>query len=604
MKLTVFRLAKWFSILSFGTLVILSFWFWFTPVGINNYVNKITIQLALNDPETLTSVGLIDNTILDFHSGRLSDYTEEGEQNNLVFAKKARAGLDFYGPDGLIGEELLTWKITAQFLDDIIEGDQFQHDHYRINQISGVTIDIPSFLTDTHQILNNKSINRYLSRLREFGRVLGEVKIRVESDRDAGTVPPIFIIDKTIDAMNTFISSDAENNPLVVTLGTRLEAIAITSDDYASYMAEAEYLVETEVLPGYRALIALMQSLRVVSSDHAGIDRIPQGDMIYSHRLRLITTTDYTPSDIHMIGLSEVSRIESEMTLILDVLGVDGTDFTQRLTSVMADPSYIYENNQEGKDEMLRHLASIYDSIMTQAPNYFSSLPTQPLEIRAVPEYAQAGAPGGYYSSPALDGSRPGIFYINQNNTADEPRWKLPTLLVHEGAPGHHFQISTAQLVHNIPMLRKLGFYGAYVEGWALYAEYIAKYDMGLYKEDPIGDLGRLQAEIFRAVRLVVDTGLHAFSWSREDAILYMIKKTGMTEDEVVREIERYVVWPGQATAYKIGQLALLEMRDRAESSLGDKFDLKDFHKLILGSGAMPLDLLSEQVDSWISSQL
>jgi uncharacterized protein (DUF885 family) len=220
-----------------------------------------------------------------------------------------------------------------------------------------------------------------------------------------------------------------------------------------------------------------------------------------------------------------------------------------------------------------------------------------------VPEYSQDSSPGGYYNPPALDGSRPGRFYINLKDTADNPRWTLPTLLYHEAAPGHHFQLSASQLIKNVPLLRKVSPFSAYSEGWALYAERIAKTDMNLYAEDPFGDLGRLQAEMFRAVRLVVDTGLHAKKWTREQAIEYMVARTGQTEAEVTREIERYVVWPGQATAYKTGQLAILRMRAKAEAELGAAFNLREFHEIVLMNGAMPLGILEETVDEWIESQ-
>jgi uncharacterized protein (DUF885 family) len=220
-----------------------------------------------------------------------------------------------------------------------------------------------------------------------------------------------------------------------------------------------------------------------------------------------------------------------------------------------------------------------------------------------VPEYSEDSAPGGYYNPPALDGSRPGRFYINQKDTADNPKWTLPTLMIHEGSPGHHFQLSAQQLIEGVPLLRKVLPFGAYAEGWALYAERVAKVDMGFYDTDPLGDLGRLQAEMFRAVRLVVDTGMHARKWTREEAIAYMVARTGMTEAEVTREIERYVVWPGQATSYKVGQLAILRMRSEAEQALGERFDLPAFHELILMNGSMPLAVLEGIVQRWIEER-
>jgi uncharacterized protein (DUF885 family) len=240
---------------------------------------------------------------------------------------------------------------------------------------------------------------------------------------------------------------------------------------------------------------------------------------------------------------------------------------------------------------------------MAKAGEFFVTLPPQPLEIVRVPEYSQDSAPGGYYNQAAIDGSRPGRFYINLKTTTDNPRWTLPTLLYHEAAPGHHFQISVAQKMKNVPLLRTLSPFSAYTEGWALYAERLAAQDMGMYADDPLGDLGRLQAEMFRAVRLVVDTGMHAKKWSREQAIEYMIEKTGNTEDEVTREIERYVVWPGQATSYKTGQLAILDIRADAEAALGDKFNLRAFNEMILINGAMPLDILKQVAAEWVEEQ-
>ena len=279
----------------------------------------------------------------------------------------------------------------------------------------------------------------------------------------------------------------------------------------------------------------------------------------------------------------------------------DGT-VVDRVKALMESPDQLFPDTDQGRREMISYLESLDKALMDQAPRFFSTIPPQRLEIKRIPIYAQASSPGGYYHSPALDGSRPGRFYINQKDTADNPRWTLPTLMYHEGAPGHHFQLSASQLIKDVPILRKLSPFGAYTEGWALYSERIAKTDMGMYETYPLGDLGRLQAEMFRAVRLVVDSGMHAKRWSREHAITYMIENTGMTEAEVTREIERYVVWPGQATSYKIGQLRILKLREIAEDRLKDNFDLKHFHDFVLMNGGMPLDILSKHFDRWLES--
>lgn len=581
-----------------------SMWFWFTPVGVNNYINKVTFQLAIDSPELLTYLGAIDNTPLDFHSGKLADYTREEEERSIAKLRDARAGLDAYGPEGLTGQELLTWKIAAWFFDDLLRQAELRYSGYRVNQISGVTVNMPQFLTDTHVIKNEKSVRRYLSRLREFGRVLRETHARVIDDRANGVIPPDFVIEKALVGMNKFIAGGADNSPLVTTLGPKLDELEdVDEAAAAAFINDATQLVSSEVIPGYKAIISLFESMLPEATHDAGIWRLPNGEAIYAANLRSNTTTQYSPEEIHATGLAEVDRIEGEMLDILDSQGVMGDSFAQRIRVLMDDPAHQFPNTDEGRAEMIAYLEAFDQKVMAIAADYFVTIPPQPLEIVRVPEYSQDSSPGGYYSGPALDGSRPGRFYINQKDTADNPRWTLPTLMIHEGSPGHHFQISTSQLIEGVPLLRRLSPFNAFSEGWALYSERIAKTDMGLYEDDPLGDLGRLQAEMFRAVRLVVDTGMHAKRWSREQAIEYMTAKTGMTNEEVTREIERYVVWPGQATAYKTGQLALLEMRKDTEDALGERFSLKDFHEAVLMNGAMPLDILKETMADWATSQ-
>lgn len=578
-------------------------WFWASPVGVNNYINKIMLEQAIETPELLTQLGFIDNTPLDFHSGKLADYTKAKEEAQLAKLKKSRAGLDRYGPKGLKGQEILSWRITAWFLDDIIRQAEFDHAEYRVNQISGVTVNLPRFLTDVHQIKNEKSLKRYVSRVGEFGRVLAEVRARVEEDRAAGVVPPDFIIDKALVGMRAFIEGGAEKNALVATLPDRMAKAKISEAAQAKYLAAAKDAVATKVIPGYEAMIALFEDMRDETNHDAGVWRIPEGDKIYAAALKSWTTTDKTADELHATGLAEVARIGAEMDAILDAQGIAPGPRAERIAAVSALPGQIYPNDEAGKKEMIDFLVGLNEEVMAKAGGYFITLPPQPVEITPYPPYQQDSAPGGSYQPPALDGSRPGRFYINQKDTADNPKWTLPTLLYHEAAPGHHFQLSSAQLIKGVPIIRKVLPFSAYAEGWALYAERVAALDMDLYADDPFGDLGRLQAEMFRAVRLVVDTGMHARRWSREEAIAYMLENTGMTEAEVTREIERYVVWPGQATAYKTGQLAILELRAEAEEALGEKFDLRAFHEEILMNGGMPLGILQDNIRAWIAAQ-
>jgi len=595
---------KYFLLLAVVTSIGLYVWFWASPVGVNNYVNKVSLQMLLRSPELLTSLGLVDNTPLDFHSDKLGDYDKQSELEALEFLHASRKGLDDYGPEGLDGQELLSWKIVAWFFDDIIRQSEFEHSEYRVNQISGPMVNLPQFLTDRHIIEDEKSFQRYISRLNEFARVIAEVRLRVIDDRDNGTVPPDFIIEKALVGMRSFIESGAKENPLFTTLAARTESIDGLSDERKDELSQqALSVIDAKILPQYVEMIALFEALLTISNHDAGIWRLPHGDEIYQSALRSNNSTTLTAEEIHQIGLSEVTRIELEMETILIKQGLVEDSILSRIRYLMELPEHNFPNTQEGRTEQIAYLNKINDQLMAKAGEFFITIPPQPLEIVRVPEYSQDSAPGGYYMPPAFDGSAPGRFYINQKDTRDNPRWTLPTLMYHEGSPGHHFQLSASQLIENVPFLRKVSPFTAYTEGWALYSERIAAEDMDMYKDAPLGDLGRLQAEMFRAVRLVVDTGMHAKRWSRERAIEYMLAKTGMSEAEVTREIERYVVWPGQATAYKVGQLFILRLRANAEEQLGDAFDIREFHEMILLNGAMPLEILEESVESWVKRQ-
>ena len=579
-------------------------WFWGAPVGVNNYINKTSFQMASDSPELLSQIGMIDNTPIDFHSNRLGSYTKAQEEISLKKLKEARAGMDKYGPDGLEGQELLSWKITAWFFDDIIENDAFEYGGYPMSQLTGPMVSLPRFLTDTHVIKSKKSARRYVARVKEFDRVIREMEIRVRDYADNRVIAPDFLLDKSITGMRSFIAGGASENPLVTTLPNRLDKVEGLSDDFKSeIIADTQALVETAIIPGYERMIALHEDLLKSATHDAGIWRIPNGDKIYQAALRSNTTTNMTADEIHNIGLSEVARIEMEMDAILRGEGLTEGPLSERVTAMMTRADQIYEDSDAGRAAMISELERLNEQVMAKAGTFFVTLPPQPLEIKRIPEFSQDGAPGGYYSGPALDGSRPGQFYINLKDPVDNPKWTLPTLLYHEAAPGHHFQISRAQLIQDVPILRKMSPFTAYTEGWALYAEYLAGNDMGMYEGNPLGDLGRLKDEMFRAVRLVVDTGIHHKRWTREQAIDYMAEKTGKSAGDVEREIERYVVWPGQATAYKTGQLAILRLRRHAEDELGERFVLRDFNEAVLENGAMPLGILEEVIKAWVEEE-
>lgn len=583
-----------------------SMWFWFTPVGVNNYINKITLLALLRSPESLTSLGILDDTPLDFHGHRLTPFTRDEELATLDFIRRARDGLDRYGPEGLDAQDHLTWHIAAWMMDDQLTQGRFERGGYRITQLVGVTVQLPQFLTDVHPVRSRQGAERYLKRLQAYGEILGQAHQRVSEDSVHGVLPPDFIVRRVLEQLRAFIAPQTVDHVLVRSLSDRLSAVeSVSQAQRQDFERRAQSIVEGQIVPAYRKLIALHEELLTRTDSRAGIERIPQGREIYEAALASHTSTRLSANEIHALGLTEVGRLKREMVEILDAQGIGRN--TQalhvRIAELNSQGGQIFPNTDEGRKAMIDHLMGVHRKVMGVAPRHFKTVPPHPLEIVRVPEYQQDGSPGGYYNGPALDGSRPGRFYINQKDTADNPRWTLASFMIHEGAPGHHFQAAAALSIEGVPLMRQMANFTAYAEGWALYAERIAKTDMGLYDGDPLGDLGRLQAEMFRAARLVVDTGLHAKGWSREKAIAYMVEHTGMPYAEIEREVERYVVSPGQATAYKVGQLAILDMRRRAEAALGVRFDAREFHEVVLMNGAMPLDLLRDTVARWVQRE-
>jgi uncharacterized protein (DUF885 family) len=336
------------------------------------------------------------------------------------------------------------------------------------------------------------------------------------------------------------------------------------------------------------------------ATQSAGVGRLPDGAAYYALMLQQATTTDYTPEHVHQLGLSEVARITQQMDGLLRAQGLSSGSVGERMTALSKDPRFLFPNDDDGRRQALERYQQILDEVSARMPEYFRTLPATRLTVERVPPAQEKGTSGGYYQQASMDGSRPGMFFANLRDMNEIPKFDMKTLAYHEGIPGHHFQISTALGLQDLPLIRQQTLYTAYAEGWALYAEQFAA-EIGMYKDDPWGDLGRLQNELLRATRLVVDTGIHSQGWSREQAIDYMVNTTGMAPGDVTTEVERYMAFPGQACAYKVGQLKILELREKARAALGPKFNLKDFHAVVLENGGVPLTLLEQLVDEWIA---
>ncbi|AFT80159.1 hypothetical protein AMBLS11_17970 [Alteromonas macleodii str. 'Black Sea 11'] len=579
-------------------------WYADKPFYFNNLLNREMVKVAFDSPETLTSLGFLESVGIKGHNAELDDASIEKNAALFDKARHIRERVLAYDDEDLSKDEQLSKEITLYLLPDyLISNEAFQYHGYPVNQLFGVQNGFPSFMEGQHQINDATDVENYLSRLRavdeKFAQVLEGLKLREEK----GIIPPRFVIDRVLDEMNGFISSPVEENILYSSLKEKMsKAEDISSEQQDAYLAEAQTVIGDDVNRAYKLFIDYFTTLQAKAGNDHGYWHLPDGDKVYANALRFFTTTDMTADEIHNLGLQEVERIQSEMLAILAGEGYDVSQgFSNAMDALAANPSHYYEDSDEGREQILKDYQTILDEIDAGISDAFRIRPEAGMEVVRIPEFKEKTAPGAYYQQPAIDGSRPGRFYANLYDIKATPKYSMRTLAYHEGIPGHHFQVALAMELEGMPFIRKMSPFTAYTEGWALYSEYLA-WEMG-FQDNPLDNLGRLQAELFRAVRLVVDTGIHDKRWTREEAIDYMVRNTGMALSDVTSEIERYIVMPGQATSYKVGMIKILEIREKAKQELGDKFDLRDFHDVVLKNGAVPLAILEELVDEYIAEK-
>ena len=466
---------------------------------------------------------------------------------------------------------------------------------YVISQLSGAYQSVPDFLDSQHQISVKTDADAYLSRLAALGTVFDQEREAAQHDIALGIVPPDFVLARTLEQMTKLRGQPAEKSPLVDSVARRAKEKKIAGD----YAGQAARIVGEIVYPALDRQIALLKSLQPKAVHDAGVWRLKDGEAYYAASLAAQTTTNMKPDEIHKLGLEVVKEHSAKIDALMKANGLTKGTVGERLRAMFADPKFRYVNTDAGKDKLIADLNGRVRQIRAMLPKYFGTLPKTGLIIKRVPKNIEAGAPGGYYQNGTLDGKRPGTYYINLRDTAEVPSWTLPTLTYHEGIPGHHLQ-GTIALESQLPLIRKVSGYNAYVEGWALYCEQLAD-EIGLYEKDPWGHIGQLHDSMFRGVRLVLDTGLHAMRWTREQAIKYYADTLGDPESAVATEVERYCVWPGQACGYMIGKLTILRLRDKAKAALGARFDIRKFHDTILLCGALPLAVLEKVVDDYIA---
>ena len=572
---------------------------WGRPFNIDHYFDRTTIKVALGEPQLLSSIGIIDNTLMDFHSDDLSDFSDEKTSDLINKALREYKTLLSYNYESLEANQKISYDIAEWILSMAQDAKNFQYHSYPVNQLSGIQNELPSFMDAIHQIINKKSANNYISRLSQFDRVISETIEKLKKRETLGIIAPKFVLLKVMEQMKVFIEQPPEKNILFISFKKKLNSLDnINTPEKHKLETQVLDEIDKNVYPSYKSLLNYLKDLSTIATTDDGVWKLPNGDNFYKYMLNINTTTDMSPEEIHLLGLVEVDRIQSEMLSILDSLGLKGSNVGELMKDLSKQDRFIFPDSDSGRDAIIEEYENIIREIDDGIFPIFEFRPKSKVEVRRIPKFKEKTAPGAYYNQPSMDGKRPGIFYANLRNVNDIPSFGMKTLAYHEAIPGHHYQLAIQLEMEDVPIFRRFSPFTAYIEGWALYAERVAA-EYGFHT-NPYTDLGRLQAELFRAVRLVVDTGIHFKRWNRETAVDYMSNNTGMPILEVTAEIERYIVWPGQACAYKIGMNKILELREEAKLKLGPRFNIKEFHTVVLQNGAVPLSLLDRLVDNYI----
>ncbi len=555
-------------------------------------------RIALS-PQQMTSLGM--RTGYD----KLDDYTPAAAERSLALAEQqlARMKSEFEGAD-LTAQSRLSYRLFEHGVVEQREGFRWRNHGFPVSSSGGAGGSLPVFLINNHRVDTVADAEAYVARLVEVERVLDESGARIRDRIGAGVTPPSFVYGPAIGAVRNVITGapfdkSGRDAPVWADFQAKVAALDTTEAEKARLLAAGEAALTGAFRRGYDRYLATLLEVQPLSTSTDGVWRLEDGEAYYNHRLRASTTTDLTADQIHDIGLGEVARIQAEMETIKAQVGFEGS-LQEFFAFIKTDPQFQYPNTPEGKEQYLSDSRAFIAQVMAAAPQWFSNLPESELEVRAVEAWREASSGVAFYNRPAPDGSRPGIYYVNLSDMGQVLKPQTEGIAYHEGAPGHHFQIAYAQEMEGLPRFRRFGGYGVYSEGWGLYAEQLGK-EMGFY-QDPYSDFGRLSTELWRAVRLVLDTGIHAKRWSREQAADYFRQNSLLSERDIGLEVNRYISGPGQATSYKIGELKIFELRARAQAALGDRFNIRDYHSVVLGSGAVPLDVLEQEVDAWIAA--
>ena len=567
----------------------------------NAYFEKIFQERLDRSPEFKMWLGIKED------QGHWDDNSERATRVNFARTKNElrwlKNNIDYKKLDT---QTQLSYNLFVYELERSIANYKYRYHNYPFNQMHGLQSGVPADLISLHKVDNISDAQDYISRLRRSQTLFKHVLIGLEKRRAMGIIPPEFVFPHVLrDCRNVISNEPFENTGIPSTLledfTKKVNALDIKSRERERLLIQAKQALLKHVKPAYEDIIAYIKELQKEASPTDGVWDFPDGKSFYNARLAAITTTDLTAEEIHNIGLQEVDRIHAEMRNIMQQVGFEGA-LQEFFVYVNNDDSQFYADSDQGRAEYVAEATRIVDAMRAKLDQLFITKPKAEIVVKPVEAFREESAGKAFYQSPALDGSRPGTYYVNTYDMKAIPKYQMEALAFHEGIPGHHMQIAISQELKDIPMFRKFGWYTAYGEGWALYSEYIPK-EMGFYT-DPYSDFGRLAMELWRACRLVVDTGIHAKKWTREQGIDYYVQNTPNVEADAVKMVERHIVMAGQATGYKIGMLKILELREKARDKLGKAFDIREYHDVVLTNGRLPLNILEDQIDKWIASKL
>ena len=568
--------------------------------SLDKFLDDSVLEPILDSPQTLTSLGLHQLDFLTNHNENLDDYSVEKSELDhekfLVYYEK----LNNFDETQLPNSAKLNLEV-AKFAANI-EKRGFENFRYYMGpfiQFYGTHLSFVNFMTDTHKLVSEKDAEDYIKRISKIPAAIEQLMVFEKRRAEAGIYSPKFVYEKTLLQLTSLIETPTDQHPLFITFRDASESMDLENDKRENMLLSLKDNIE-KFKSSYAKLKILVEENSNNAREFDGVWSLPNGDDYYKHRLQIFTTTDLTADEIHNLGLQMVEEIQSEIKRILSDEGYDvNRPLADLFVELNNDPRFLFEDSDKGREAILEEYRRINDETYAMLPDYFNELPKAKVVVKRVPIFSEKSAAGGYYQGSSLDGSRPAAWYANLYDINATQTFKMPALSFHEAVPGHHLQIALNQENQNQTLWNKFGYRtSAFSEGWALYAERLAV-EAGLIK-DPYEMIGSLQSELFRAARLVVDTGLHSKKWTREEAIIYMMDNAGEVRSESESEIERYIVWPGQATSYMIGRIKIMELRERAKTELGNRFDIKDFHSVVLMNGILPLTVLEALVDQYI----